>query len=94
VARWPTPNAGLEKHSTQTAYWENRIAKGRQNDIQMAVYRETGSGQLNPTWVEWLMGYPLGWTALEGWATRSSRSARSKYSAPSKRRKPRGESPK
>jgi hypothetical protein len=19
-------------------------------------------GQLNPTWVEWLMGYPLGWT--------------------------------
>jgi len=23
------------------------------------------SGQLNPTWVEWLMGYPLGWTDLE-----------------------------
>lgn len=21
-------------------------------------------GQLNPTWVEWLMGYPLGWTEL------------------------------
>ena len=21
--------------------------------------------QLNPTWVEWLMGWPLGWTALE-----------------------------
>ena len=21
-------------------------------------------GRLNPTWVEWLMGYPLGWTAL------------------------------
>lgn len=21
-------------------------------------------GQLNPTWVEWLMGFPLGWTAL------------------------------
>ena len=21
-------------------------------------------GQLNPTWVEWLMGYPLGWTDL------------------------------
>ena len=19
-------------------------------------------GQLNPTWVEWLMGFPLGWT--------------------------------
>jgi len=22
-------------------------------------------GQLNPVWVEWLMGYPLGWTDLE-----------------------------
>ena len=21
-------------------------------------------GQLNPTWVEWLMGFPLGWTDL------------------------------
>lgn len=23
-------------------------------------------GQLNPTWVEWLMGFPAGWTDLEG----------------------------
>jgi DNA (cytosine-5)-methyltransferase 1 len=23
------------------------------------------TGQLNPTWVEWLMGFPLGWTDLE-----------------------------
>jgi hypothetical protein len=30
----------------------------------MAVYKSTGSGTLNPTWVEWLMGYPLGWTDL------------------------------
>jgi DNA (cytosine-5)-methyltransferase 1 len=22
-------------------------------------------GQLNPTWVEWLMGWPLGWTDLQ-----------------------------
>jgi hypothetical protein len=26
-------------------------------------------GQLNPTWVEWLMGFPLGWTDLGGSAT-------------------------
>lgn len=25
---------------------------------------EQVGGQLNPTWVEWLMGYPLGWTDL------------------------------
>jgi hypothetical protein len=28
-------------------------------------------GQLNPTWVEWLMGFPLGWTDLEGSVTPS-----------------------
>ena len=22
------------------------------------------AGQLNPTWVEWLMGFPIGWTDL------------------------------
>ncbi len=61
----PTPNAGLGKHSTKTPYWENRIAKKRQKDIQMAIYLETGSGALNPTWVEWLMGFPIGWTDLK-----------------------------
>ena len=29
-------------------------------------------GQLNPTWVEWLMGFPLGWTDLEDSETPSS----------------------
>jgi hypothetical protein len=26
---------------------------------------ETLGGQLNPTWVEWLMGWPIGWTDLK-----------------------------
>ena len=30
-------------------------------------------GSLNPTWVEWLMGFPLGWTALDALETQSSR---------------------
>jgi len=30
-------------------------------------------GQLNPTWVEWLMGYPLGWTDLSASGTPSCR---------------------
>jgi hypothetical protein len=29
-------------------------------------------GQLNPTWVEWLMGFPLGWTVLDPSETPSS----------------------
>ena len=34
------------------------------------------NGQLNPEWVEWLMGYPAGWTALDASATPSSRKSR------------------
>ena len=26
-------------------------------------------GRLNPEWVEWLMGWPIGWTALDAAAT-------------------------
>jgi hypothetical protein len=38
--------------------------------LRSAVVDWTGvSGPLNPTWVEWLMGWPLGWTDLEPLAT-------------------------
>ena len=35
--------------------------------------REQAGGQLNPTWVEWLMGFPLRWTDLEVSETQLSR---------------------
>jgi len=38
-------------------------------------------GSLNPTWVEWLMGFPLGWTVLELWATRLSRKSQKQSAA-------------
>lgn len=34
----------------------------------------TVGGQLNPTWIEWLMGLPLGWTELKPLATESCQS--------------------
>lgn len=43
-----------------------RVAKGRQIRLNTLVSPEGGAGgQLNPTWVEWLMGWPLEWTALK-----------------------------
>ena len=42
------------------------------------------SGQLNPTWVEWLMGFPPGWTDLGPSETRSSRKSQSGLAAASK----------
>ena len=37
---------------------------------------EQVGGILNPTWCEWFMGFPMGWTAAEPSETRSSHSAR------------------
>ena len=42
-----------------------------------AVSDGNNNGQLNPTWVEWLMGWPIGWTSMDaieeldwrGWET-------------------------
>lgn len=42
-------------------------------------------GQLNPTWVEWLMGYPLGWTDCADSATPSCRKSRNTSPAASLR---------
>ncbi len=29
------------------------------------VKYQEGGGQLNPDWVEWLMGWPIGWTSIK-----------------------------
>ncbi len=51
VRMWPTPRVFMHKDSTTD--------RGKGN------LGEVVGGQLNPTWVEWLMGYPLGWTDLD-----------------------------
>ena len=54
VKKWPTPQArDWKSGSTQKDYGNSRPLS------------ERVSGQLNPKWVEWLMGFPLGWTDLE-----------------------------
>lgn len=48
---WPTPRSFMHK--------DIQTDRGKSN------LGEVVGGQLNPMWVEWLMGFPLGWTALE-----------------------------
>ena len=50
VALLPTPTAG--------------DAEGSSGGNQRCSLRTTAGGQLNPTWVELLMGFPPGWTDL------------------------------
>jgi hypothetical protein len=42
-----------------------------------------GGGGLNPAWVEWLMGFPLGWTVLDASATPLSRKSQKSSGAQS-----------
>tara|TARA_R110002049_G_scaffold30898_1_gene105539 strand:+ start:317 stop:583 length:267 start_codon:yes stop_codon:yes gene_type:complete len=67
VARsmWPTPLARDYKGGRKA---ETLAAAGRNetNSLPDAVNSQMGkTGSLNPTWVEWLMGYPEGWTDLK-----------------------------
>jgi len=48
---------------------------------EMEGMDQTSTGQLNPTWVEWLMGWPLGWTDLQPLEMDRCQPARQKHSA-------------
>ena len=37
----------------------------RQQDCQEMLCRLENTGHLNPEWLEWFMGWPMGWTGLE-----------------------------
>jgi hypothetical protein len=58
--KWPTPLSSMHKTNLT-------IRKNHQNDLPAVVMSmETKTtGRLNPMWVEWLMGWPLGWTDLK-----------------------------
>ena len=73
---WPTPDAQCHKNARApenvgTFGGKNQSelqgvvafteGKGQREDLTTAQK----NGQLSPDWVEWLMGYPIGWTDLQ-----------------------------
>jgi len=62
---WPTPTVAMAKGSSGGAL-TRKTGKSRENDrLDYAVEGDAKNGRLNPTWIEWLMGWPLGWTELK-----------------------------
>ncbi len=66
------PLQALEHHTNEKggSYWPTpdaspRGARKNQNGHHYTLQDAVGSGKLNPTWVEWLMGYSHEWSALE-----------------------------
>ena len=80
---WPTPGAEdvRDRGNLSMPCIQRRKEMGKQLNLSMVA--DPHSGSLNPNWVEWLMGYPIGHTACEGWATPSSRRLLKKSSSPS-----------
>ena len=58
---WPTPNARDWKDTGPTQ------GKRKSPNLGTMVHGpdQPATGSLNPTWVEWLMGFPAGWTDCE-----------------------------
>jgi hypothetical protein len=70
VRLYPTPSARDWKDSpgmAKTATNPNGSERKRNDQLARAVYATENplDGQLNPDWVEWLMGVPTGWTELD-----------------------------
>lgn len=65
---WPTPTTGDWKSGSH----------GNQGNAR--PLSEKVGGSLNPTWVEWLMGFPIGWSELNASVTQWYRPKREKRS--------------
>jgi hypothetical protein len=65
VKMWPTATARDYKGG-RTPETLAKAGRNETNSLPDAVNAQMGkTGSLNPQWVEWLMGYPEGWTDLE-----------------------------
>ncbi len=86
VALWPTPLASRGGSRLRASEeWATPTVKGNHNKKGLSPSSGDGlstqvGGALNPTWVEWLMGYPSEWTALPAWAMPLSQRKRAAHS--------------
>jgi len=62
VHQWPTPRT--QGMCGGSGGWE-ALKKATGDVIEARKMGAGNGGQLNPQWVEWLMGFPIGWVNLE-----------------------------
>jgi hypothetical protein len=68
---WPTPGANEDSYRLGGNSQQSKSLGSIARREALAESPESG-GQLNPPWVEWLMGWPIGWTDLKPLATDKS----------------------
>lgn len=66
VQLWPTPAHRDYKGQNSVNHIKKSLKEGKNGSLgqlpNAVLYRTGQSGQLNPVWVEWLMGYPDNYT--------------------------------
>jgi len=67
---WPTPQANEDAAGTVNGNMQRMLTHAAKESIPLETQN---GGQLNPTWVDWIMGFPIGYTGLESLATPKSR---------------------
>lgn len=58
---FPTPTAVTESGGAAMCKWGG---SGSREKLKAIMTTQEINGALNPDWVEWLMGWPIGWTSL------------------------------
>ena len=82
VSRFPTPTACMSKGSS-LASLTRKSGRSMVNDRLDHNVMASHGGSLNPTWVEWLMGWPLAWTDLKPSGTDKFRQWQNSHGKPS-----------
>ena len=77
VQFWRTPTVDDSKNvNPKPNRYDSLVAQVNEAEKSSPATSENGAagngGKLNPTWVEWLMGFPTGWTDLKDSETPSS----------------------
>jgi DNA (cytosine-5)-methyltransferase 1 len=62
---YPTMSASGMGNTGSQEMLQKRVEAGSLTEDEKRGMTAGNGGRLNPTWVEWLMGFPLGWTDLE-----------------------------
>ena len=69
VMLYPTPTAITNSGGAALCKWGGPGARAK---LKRMVTPTELNGKLNPQWVEWLMGFPIGWTDLRPLETQLS----------------------
>jgi len=62
---WPTPRSSEHKDCGPVGSKSHTHMLDRKYLCAATKESDRPTGKLNPQWVEWLMGYPIGWTDLK-----------------------------